>query len=260
MLRWAVVATGAVKFTIAVLVCGAIGCGVYTVSDGGPFESSSGPSHHTSSTASNVVVPTANSTQSDSTDGPRCDLVAPACGGDVAGSWTVRDCPLELTGPVDVSDLGFGCSTGRTISSSLRVSGKWTADSAGKIVDTTTTRGVHEFTLPQACLDVLVGNCESLAVPLENGLGYETVECVDNVERGGCLCAGTFNQEGGMAEISTIPFWMGTYTTQGNVLTTSDRGLLRSYDYCVYDDALVLTLPAPGKLGQVMGSIALSRE
>jgi hypothetical protein len=203
---------------------------------------------------------TTDTTPSGSTEAPVCDLVAPACGGDVVGNWIVRECPLELTGPVDVSTLGLGCSSGRTVSGSLSVSGKWTVASSGEIIDTTTTRGVHEFTLPPACLEVQAGTCEPLAVPLERGLGYETVECVDNVERGGCICTGTFSQQGGLAEVSPIPLWMGTYTTQGTVLTTSDRGLVRSYDYCVRNDALILTLPAPGKLGQVTGSIVLSRE
>src|SRR5687768_4308400 len=61
-------------------------------------------------------------------DGLSCDIGSTPCGGDVVGRWQVMDCPLELTGEVDVQGLGIGCRYGETISGSLVVSGALTLD------------------------------------------------------------------------------------------------------------------------------------
>jgi hypothetical protein len=179
----------------------------------------------------------------------------------VVGTYTVKPCQLELTGTVDVSTLALGCSSGTTLSGSLTVSGTWQADALGNVWDNTITEGVHEFRLPAACLEVpIVGSCGAIGTPLRHALGYTTAECVDNPERGGCTCTATFSQQGGMAEVSITPLGTGTYTTQGTTLTTSDRGLLRTYDHCVVDDGVVLSIPTPGKIGQVVGSIVLQKD
>lgn len=187
-----------------------------------------------------------------------CDMASTPCGGNVVGTWDVMDCPLALTGDVDLRAFGLGCASGKTVSGSLEVSGTWTADAAGNVFDNTTTKGIHELELPAACLEVPETSfCYEIEVPLTRAMGYDTVQCLDEPETGGCTCTGTFDQQGGLAAISTVPLQTGTYSAAGTTLTTSSQGIETTYGYCVLDDAMVLTLATPGPIGQVVGSIVL---
>jgi hypothetical protein len=91
-------------------------------------------------------------------------------------------------------------------------------------------------------------------------LGYDTVECADNLETNGCTCTATFDQQGGLAVISTSPLATGTYSAAGDLLTTRQAGIETSYGYCARDDAMVLTVTAPSPVGQVVGAIVLQRK
>jgi hypothetical protein len=215
----------------------------------------------TSALATTSSVTAASVTAAASQAAPACAAAEAPCGGDVTGTYTVKACSLELTGAVDLSGLGLGCASGTTISGSLVVSGTWEADAEGTFWDNTTTQGVHEFKLPKACFDVAVtGSCASVGTPLRAALGYATAECVDDMERGGCVCTATIHQEGGMAEVSPHPIQTGSYTTEGTTLTTSISGVTRTYQHCALEDALELTIPTPGKIGQVAGSLLLQKE
>jgi hypothetical protein len=189
---------------------------------------------------------------------PSCDIASTPCGGDVVGTWKVMDCPLTLTGPLDIRGFGLGCSFGTTLSGALEVSGTWMADAMGNVWDNTTTRGVHEFSLAAACLEVAASTCNDIGTPLRNTY-YDTAECID-APTGGCTCSGTFNQQGGLAVIAASPPQMGTYSVAGSSLTTSYGGTETTYEYCVMDDALVLTVPTQGSVGFVGGSIVLQKE
>jgi hypothetical protein len=194
------------------------------------------------------------------TEGLSCDIPSAPCGGNVVGTWTVMACPLELTGQVDVLALGLGCGSGTISSGALEVSGTWIADAMGNVWDDTTTRGAQKFELPAACLEVLlVTHCASIAAPLKRSLGYDTVECVDNPETGGCTCTGTFDQKGGLAAISSGPLEAGSYVVAGTTLTTGSGGNETTYGHCATDNVMVLTLPVPGSVGQVVGSIVLHK-
>lgn len=188
-----------------------------------------------------------------------CDIASTPCGGDVVGSWNVVDCPLELRGEIDVLGFGLACPSARVVSGTLRVSGTWIVDANGEFVDDTTTRGTQQFELREDCVSVGV-TCDDVRRPFENALGYDTVDCVTNSETFGCTCVGTFEQHGGLAAISVSPLLLGSYSVTGSTLTTTDAGYETTYEHCVMDDAMVLTLPMPGKVGQVAGSIVLLKE
>jgi hypothetical protein len=189
-----------------------------------------------------------------------CHIAWTPCGGDVVGSWKVMNCPLELSGQVDLRGFGLGCAYGETISGSLEVSGTWIADALGNVVDYTTTTGVQEFELPATCLQTEVFSCAPIARPLMIGLGYATAECVDDTETGGCICRGTFDQQGGLATISIGALQTGTYSVAGTTLTTTDGAYETAYGHCVTDDAMILTLAAPGVVGLVEGPIVLQKQ
>jgi hypothetical protein len=192
-------------------------------------------------------------------EGASCDVDAAPCGGDVVGTWLVADCPLELTGQVDLRGFGLGCAGGRILSGYLEVSGTWTLDANGNFADATTTQGVQEFELAAACFSVGPPvTCERAGSTIGTQLGYDTLECVDD-EREGCTCAGTFAQEGGLGTIALTPVEAGGYATSGNTLVATDGGNRTTYDYCSTDETLVLTFPNPGVAGTVEGSLVLQR-
>lgn len=192
-------------------------------------------------------------------DGASCDVASDPCGGDVVGTWHVVNCPLELTGNVNLLGFGLGCPSGPIASSTMEVSGTWVVDESGRIEDRTTTRGTQEFHVPQSCLDVAVlVTCDRLWRPF-SALGYETIACVDDAERGGCNCSGTFNQKGGLAAVSFYPLEMRSYSVSDTRLTVSNPEEETTYDYCATTDTLILA-PTPSAVGTVRGSVVLLRE
>jgi hypothetical protein len=191
-----------------------------------------------------------------------CEMAATPCGGDLAGTWTVKDCPLSLTGEVDMAGFGLGCTTASITSGSLQVSGTFTADAAGMFTDTTVTTGMQEIEMPPSCLTVsgTVTTCDRVGGPVQSSLGYATFSCVDNAETGGCTCNGTIDQEAGLAVATLRPPEAGTYTTADNVVTVVDGRYETQYGYCATSNALVLTVAAPGKTGTVTGAIVLEKQ
>lgn len=189
-----------------------------------------------------------------------CDSAFVPCGGDVVGTWRVRDCPLELTGQMDIKGFGLGCSTAEVLSGTLEVSGIWTADETGNIVDCTVTRGVQQFELASECFDVLAADCSSVSVPFERALGYASVECVEDLQTGDCVCDATIDQRGGLAMLSPEPLEEGRYSVAGTSLSTKGLGYEATYEHCVMDDTLTLTAAGASLTGLVEGSIVLERE
>lgn len=188
-----------------------------------------------------------------------CDVDPTPCGGDVAGTWYVADCPLELQGRVDLSGFGLGCLDAEIESGVLRVSGTWTADS-GNLTDTTTTEGEQQFELGPECLNIAgtLVTCDRMGPPIASSLGYSTLECVET-DPGGCLCRGTFAQQGSLGIISASAAGRGSYTVDGNTLTTSAVEV-SGYEHCVDGEQMVLTTREPGKVGTVVGAIVLVKQ
>jgi hypothetical protein len=165
-----------------------------------------------------------------------------ACGGDVVGSWAAASSCLEVTGALDISNVGFGCSFA-SITASLEVSGTWTAYADGTYEDLTTTSGEGEIVLAAECLNIsgTTVRCERLGSPLES-VGYGSVTCED-AAHGGCTCLAHFEQTAGLGVLSAFPLTSGTYTLSNGILTTrtSEAPSGTAYRYCVSGDTLTMT-------------------
>jgi hypothetical protein len=176
-----------------------------------------------------------------------------ACGGDVVGSWTVASSCLEVTGALDLTQVGFGCSFA-SITASLEVSGTWTAQADGTYVDLTTTSGEGELVLAAECRDIsgTMVRCEQLG-PAIASLGYASVTCEDAAD-GGCTCLAHFQQTAGLGVISAFPPTNGTYTVSDGILTTSEAPSGTVYQYCVSGDTLTVTpeTTAPNTVGNIV--------
>jgi hypothetical protein len=87
-----------------------------------------------------------------------------SCGGSVVGTWNVTSSCLTLSGNMDVSILGMGCSS-VPITGSLDVTGTWTANADGTYADNTVTKGSIKFPLSNACLTVssVLTECSKMA-------------------------------------------------------------------------------------------------
>ena len=154
------------------------------------------------------------------------------CGGNVVGIWTVTPSCLKLSGNLDITVAGLDPNTCKnaTITGALQVTGTWTANANGTYIDRTTTSGDAQIQLLQGCLQVTgtTITCERISGPLTS-LGFDSVSCAP-AAGGGCNCAATIRQTGGLGLLSGDPQTSGTYTTSGNVITADDTA---QYSYCV---------------------------
>jgi hypothetical protein len=165
-----------------------------------------------------------------------------ACGGSVVGSWSVMSSCLSVSGNVDVSSLGVGC-TSVSVTGSLSVTGSWTANANGTYTDNTTTTGTETVTVPAACLNIsgTTTTCERIGGPLA-ALGFQDVTCTD-ASGGGCTCAATVQQSGGVGVVSFSAAPSGNYTTSGNKLTVDS---VTNYSYCVSGSKMTWTPQTSG--------------
>jgi hypothetical protein len=185
-----------------------------------------------------------------------CDAVEP-CGGDVIGTWVAAGSCLPVSGSVDISGFGLGC-TAAPVTGRLAVTGTWTANADGTFTDETTTSGDSQLELPPECLNVsgTITTCDRLGGALQ-ALGYAEVTCADAASGGGCTCAARVEQAGGLALLTVGAASNGRYTSANDVLTTTAGSDSRAYAYCVSGDTLVLTPQATGTTGLLTGTIVL---
>jgi hypothetical protein len=184
-----------------------------------------------------------------------CTAVDP-CGGNVAGTWVVAGSCLPVSGMADMSGFGLGC-TAAPVTGALEVSGTWTANPDGTFTDATTTTGDSRLDLPPGCLNIsgTVTSCDRLGAALQ-ALGYASVICTDAASGGGCTCAASVDQRGGLALLAFGAASSGTYTTANNVLTaTGGSAIANAYAYCVSANQMVLTPRATGTTGTLTGTI-----
>jgi hypothetical protein len=128
------------------------------------------------------------------------------------------------------------------------------------IMDNTTTLVEESFELISECL-VLSGtetDCDAIDGPLAS-VGFNALTCVDNTATGGCSCMGTRNQMGTIAFPTLTAEMTGTYTVEGNGLTTSAFGTNTDYDFCVDGNTLTLKPAMTSKIGTVAGPIVLTK-
>jgi hypothetical protein len=188
--------------------------------------------------------------------GGACDSVA-ACGGDLAGTWTVTSTCLRVGGDLDVGLVGAGCPT-TPVTGSLQVTGTITAGADGTYADDTTTSGSEQFNLAPGCLTISSTpvNCDGAANFIKN-LGFATLTCAP-AAGGGCACSGTVDQRGGIGALSVAPSTNGNYTRAGNVVTISNDGGDVPYAYCVSGGTLTMT---PQTTKPIMsGTIVLAKN
>ena len=171
--------------------------------------------------------------------GTSCPNVT-ACGGDVVGTWTVTSSCLKVSGNLDPSLVGAGCSS-VPVTGDLQVSGTWTAVGNGTFTDNTMTTGTEQFALGPSCLIVSSTpvSCTGIAGFIQL-LGFSSLTCT-SAAGGGCDCSGTVQQPGGVGLPSPAPSTTGNYTTGANTLTvTGDSGDTK-YSYCASASKLTLT-------------------
>jgi hypothetical protein len=147
--------------------------------------------------------------------GPACNAFTP-CGGDVVGTWQVKDSCMQGKLTVD------GCPTASITFDGVKTTGTMTfnADKTGT-ASITTTGGV-KMSLPQSCL--AGQTCASIDAVLKTELATETMTEFSSVACSGtdpCTCVytlkGTPSNDG------------GSWSTSGSVLTQgTDKA-----DYCV---------------------------
>jgi hypothetical protein len=186
-----------------------------------------------------------------------CEAVEP-CGGEVVGTWVVAGSCLPVSGIANMSGFGLGC-TEAPISGALEVTGTWAANADGTFTDGTTTTGDSQIELPPSCLTVsgTTTTCDRLGGALQS-LGYASVTCADAASGGGCTCAATVDQTGGLAMLAFGAASSGTYTTANNVLTASTGGAdANAYAYCVSGNQMVMTPQASGRTGALTGTVVL---
>jgi hypothetical protein len=156
-----------------------------------------------------------------------CSDVAP-CGGNVIGSWTVASSCLSVSGSLDVSGFGLGCTT-VSVTGSLQVSGTWQANADGTYADNTSTSGTEQITVAAECLNVsgTTTTCDRIGGPLQ-GLGFASINC-SSAASGGCNCEATVQQSGGIGLASADPQKSGNFSSSGNLVTLDSS----DYSYCV---------------------------
>jgi non-reducing end alpha-L-arabinofuranosidase len=188
--------------------------------------------------------------------GTSCPDVA-ACGGDLAGTWTVTSSCLKVTGNLDLSLVGAGCPSA-PVTGSLQVTGTWTANADGTYSDDTVTSGAEQLTLGPSCLIISSTpvTCDGAASIIKN-LGYASLTCTSTAG-GGCSCSATVEQSGGLGLVSVAPTTTGSYTRSGDQVTISDDVGDTHYRYCVSANTLKMT---PQSTSPIMaGTISLQKN
>src|SRR5262249_37824238 len=140
-----------------------------------------------------------------------------ACGGDVVGTWNVTSSCLTVNGQLDLGLVGAGCPT-TAVTGSLQVTGTFTANANGTYSGAPITSGDEHFALGPSCLTISSTpvTCDGAAGFIKN-LGYATLTCTSTTG-GGCDCAATVHQTGGLGVVSVGPSTNNNYTRAGNTL------------------------------------------
>ena len=159
------------------------------------------------------------------------------CGGSVVGAWNVSSSNIQVTGSLDLTNVGAGCPSA-PITGSLTTNGTWTANADGTYSDHTTTSGDEQFTLAPSCLVISSTQTDCAgAANIISSLGYATVSC-SPVSAGGCTCSATVKQSGAPGLVSVFAASNGNYVTSGNNLTLDDE---MPYTYCASEKTMTWT-------------------
>lgn len=176
---------------------------------------------------------------------------APACGGDVVGTWTITSsCVSESATMVDSQ-----CPSATANSSGLSIRGTITYNADGSYTSTATASGSITVNLPQSCLTyngVTLTCAQVTKAAQANPTAGVTLNCMGTSS---CTCVETIS-----AQTSTET---GTYTTTtAGVLTqTPSGGTAAQDDYCVKGTTMTLS-PHAGSttMGMASGTITLTKS
>jgi hypothetical protein len=179
--------------------------------------------------------------------GPSC-TVTPACGGEIAGDWTITGfCPDTSKVPPQILDL---CDVAKLDYDEPVVSGNLSFKPDMSFTQTATAKGTGYLVLPADCLKADSLTCEQV----EGLIKPNTPGVKCSASNGGCRCALTVDETANTT---------GTYTTSGNSVTLKSAGKedVKS-DYCVQGSNLSLTLNfTPGdKMYQFSGQLKLQKN
>lgn len=190
-------------------------------------------------------------------EGAICADVEP-CGGKLEGSWKVAGSCLEVTGVADLASLGLGCST-VPVQGTLFVTGNFSVDAQGAVVDRTITAGNVRFSLPHPCLAVsgTIVECSRVA-PVFQALGYELAECslIGDV----CECTASVNQAGTMGLVALVASTEGQAKADQQSFYVSTVDGTESYSYCANGRNLRVTPQGGGVRGTISGTVLLERH
>jgi hypothetical protein len=178
---------------------------------------------------------------------------AKVCGGDVVGTWNVTSSCLTVSGQMDISTSGLGCSRA-AVDGSLQTTGMWIAKPNGVYSDKTITSGNLQISLPASCLKVsgTTIRCKDALVAFMS-LGFRSITCND-ATGGGCTCPAVIQQSGSMGVISPNPWTSGVYETNGNTMVIDSTN---RYSYCV--SGTQMTLTPQGKNPPTTGAIVFQK-
>jgi hypothetical protein len=139
-----------------------------------------------------------------------------ACGGDISGTWNITGICIEGENPI--AEL---CPQA-TFDADLDASGTVSFESGGTFDVNIMTNGTISFTVPASCLEGTgITDCADLSGDSGTCSGSPSTSCT---------CTETQSE----TEMS-----MGTYTTSGNILTTTETGSAPEMaEYCVSGNSL----------------------
>ena len=171
----------------------------------------------------------------------------------MVGNWFVASSCLEVTGSLDLRELGLSCPRAG-ITGSYQVDGSWSADSNGRYTDGTLTIGTEQIQFPSECLNVSGVRiaCDALASLVGVFRGY-TPDCRATAD-GGCFCEGDVRQAGGAGHVRVDAAMTGEYAASGNVLTLDSDA---THQYCVAADTMTWTPQATSEI--IQGTIVFQR-
>jgi hypothetical protein len=152
-------------------------------------------------------------------DGASCPETFSACGGDVAGTWTVGAFCVDSDQALEAARAQCPAATADGFADQ---SGSYVVNADGTYSENTEFTFDFTVSLPASCLMGL--SCAQLQA-LAPSLG----DCLE--DSGGCACS----SKGTESTVDT-----GTWTINGNSLTLDGADDTQTFDYCVDGDTLTV--------------------
>lgn len=169
-----------------------------------------------------ALIPLIVSCSSNSGSGASCIADSIPCGGNLEGTWNLKQQCIDVDSPSSVTSA---CSGATAHGSNLVMHGTVTYVADGTYSENITLSGDIVVTIPPSCLTQ--NGVTMTCAQLNQSMSQQgtPVTCSD-ANGGGCSC--TMPVPAGQTTES------GTYTIAGHVLTTAHEGQSDQTDYCVH--------------------------